>query len=266
MWLRTNAILLSSSPIGESDLLLIFFTEKLGKIKAIAKGALKSQKRFLGILLNLNQLEIELLSTHSGELGYLLNLASLVKSRLSLSQNPERLASAYALSELIEKSLPELEPEPILFELLESGLDGILEARDFEEQIFYYLLRFLEQLGYLPSLDFCAICGKKLLSRQSRYFFSISKGGFTCESCRKKSGKSLREIPAGFAQALRAIRRLSPGRPGRIRLSPKDWNLGIELFNDFIAWQMEKPLSSLNFLRQMESAQVPSKDKAGPKE
>lgn len=244
--------MLNNSPVGESDLLLIFFTDRLGKVQVIAKGALRSHKRFMGILLSLNHLELELIPTRVRETGYFLNLASLKKSRFSISQNPERLGAGYALAELIEKSLPELSPEPILYELLESGLDRIQSARNFREELFYYLLRFLEQMGYLPSLDFCSVCGAKLKFEDAHYYFSVRKGGYVCGNCQRKPDKSLREISAGFAKTLKALRRLAPSKPAQIRLLEKDYRFGLELFNDFITWQIGASLKSLVFLKQFE--------------
>lgn len=245
--------MLNSLPMAESDLLLILFTENLGKLKALAKGALKSQKRFLGILLNLNLLEVELVAG-KGEFRYLVNLAQLKRSRWKLAQNPLRLASAYVLAELVEKGTEDLEADLILYELLESGLERIQSERNFREQMFYYLLRMLEKLGYLPSLDFCAVCGKKFQPETAPNHFSIRKGGYVCEDCGRKPNKDLREISVGFFRTLKAIRRLSASRPARIRILEKDYQFGLQLFNDFISWQMGKPINSLEFLRKFEES------------
>ncbi len=251
MWIRTKAIILFSSPVGESDLLLVLFTEKLGKIRAMAKGALRSRKRFAGILLNLNLVRIELIPSRRSESGYLLNLAEPVKSRFSLSKEPERLASAYALAELIEKATPELAPDPALFHLLEASLDQLGDSKNFRETLFYFLLQILDQLGYPPSLDCCASCGKKIAAGASRCFFSVNKGGLVCEDCRVKNKNLAQEIPAGFGRTLRALKRSDPAKASRVRISNKDWRLGLELFRDFISWHPGKSMLSLGFLKEL---------------
>ena len=45
--LDTEAIILSASDYGESDRLITFLTRSSGKLKGIAKGARRSQKRFV---------------------------------------------------------------------------------------------------------------------------------------------------------------------------------------------------------------------------
>lgn len=62
----------------------------------------------------------------------------------------------------------------------------------------------------------------------------------------------MREIPAGFAQALKALRNLAPGKSGQPKLDDEDFKLGIELFYEFINWQVERPLLSLKFLKEFD--------------
>ncbi|HYT53423.1 MAG TPA: DNA repair protein RecO, partial [Verrucomicrobiae bacterium] len=46
----TPAIVLRSRPFGESDKIVSFLTENYGKLTGIAKGALRSRKRFVNSL------------------------------------------------------------------------------------------------------------------------------------------------------------------------------------------------------------------------
>ncbi len=46
----THAIVIRCLPYGESDKIVTFFTKNFGKLKAIAKGARRSKKRFQNAL------------------------------------------------------------------------------------------------------------------------------------------------------------------------------------------------------------------------
>jgi len=248
MLIRTKALLLNSIPVGESDLLAVFFTERLGKVRALAKGALRSKKRFLGILLNLNELEVELAQTRGKEIEFRLSLADLLQSRLNLSRDPLRLGSAYALAELAERAAPEQEPSAGLYRVLARSIDDIQSKKNFREYCFHSLLTILSLLGYMPALQNCAVCGKKLPAGQKSWFFSIERGGFVCEQDAKREA-NLMELSPGLAQSLSALGRPGGKGPARVRLSKKDFAAGVHLFFDFTAWHLGKPLNSLAFLK-----------------
>ncbi len=48
--LTSEAVVLRTWPVHESDLLVSFFTRDYGRLKGMAKAALKSRKRFGGAL------------------------------------------------------------------------------------------------------------------------------------------------------------------------------------------------------------------------
>jgi len=252
--IRTRALLLNSAPIRESDLLLILFTEELGKIRALAKGALRSKKRFLGALLNLNELAIELSPARGKEIEFRLELADIIKSRFGLSRDPARLACACALAELAERAAPDLQPSFELYQLLGKSLDAISTVKNFREYFIYFLLKILDSLGYLPSLENCAMCGKSLPEKPKTFRFSIGRGGFVCESC-AGSEKPLIAVSPSLAQSLRAMNRLSLKPAGRLRISEKDWLAAIDLMFKFVAWHLERPIQSLGFLRDLKTGE-----------
>ena len=47
---QSEAVVLRSYPLREADLLVTFFTRNEGKIRGVAKAAMKSRKRFGGAL------------------------------------------------------------------------------------------------------------------------------------------------------------------------------------------------------------------------
>jgi DNA repair protein RecO (recombination protein O) len=252
MSVRTKALLLNSAALRESDLLAVLFTEKLGKVRALAKGALRSKKRFLGSMLNLNELQIELAPLKGGDIDFRLENADLIHSRFDLAQDPERLGCAYTLAELVERTSPELSAEPELYRLLADGITNIAGRKNFREYFFYCLFNIMRNLGYPPSLETCAICGQKLGTRMKNYLFSIERGGFV-EETHAGLKKGMVHVAPSLAQTLMAISRAGAKGTIRVRLSERDWTAGVKLFLEFTAWHLEKPLLSLFFLRNFSS-------------
>jgi DNA repair protein RecO (recombination protein O) len=252
MSVRTRAVLLNSAALRESDLLAVFYTLKLGKVRALVKGAKRSRKRFLGIMLHLNELEIELAPLRGREIEFRLENADLVRSRLSLALNLEKLACAFALAELVEKASPEMESDPELFRLLNDGIDAVSTPKSHREAFCQFQLDILNRLGYLPALDRCAGCGGRLEAKLGSLCFSVPRGGFVCQRCAMRE-KSLLQLSAGLARSLSSISRAGKSLADRIRLAEKDWLPVVNLLFSFTAWHLEKPLSSLGFLADISS-------------
>ncbi|MCZ6822253.1 MAG: DNA repair protein RecO, partial [Deltaproteobacteria bacterium] len=57
---RTRALVLRTFDLAESDRLVHLYTEDLGRVSAIAKGARRSQRRFPGTLEIFNLLDAQL--------------------------------------------------------------------------------------------------------------------------------------------------------------------------------------------------------------
>ena len=47
---RCEALTLKNTPLGESDLIVTFYTRDSGKLRAVAKGARKNSSRLVGHL------------------------------------------------------------------------------------------------------------------------------------------------------------------------------------------------------------------------
>ena len=90
---ETEALLLRRVELGETDLVLTLFTQKLGRISAIARGARRSTKRFGGALEPFFTLRVRLEERPRSEL-FSLSEASLLRPRLGLLSELSRLEVA----------------------------------------------------------------------------------------------------------------------------------------------------------------------------
>src|SRR5206468_5719255 len=138
----TDALILTTYKLGESDRLVVFLTRDRGKKRGVAKNARQSRRRFGGALEPL---------TH-GRVGYMererrdlvrLDYVEPVRSPLS-AVDGEALGYVGYFAELIDEWAQEADPNETLFRLGASMVDAIAEgvpiqplARYFE----YWLLR-----------------------------------------------------------------------------------------------------------------------------
>jgi DNA repair protein RecO (recombination protein O) len=121
------AMVLRRTEYGEADLVVSLFTQKLGRISALARSARKSQRRFGGQLEPLHTLGVVLDAAPGASLLRLLE-AHIVTPRPHLLEVGAALDAAGKLSSWIRKVTPENIPEPELWELAILGLDELENA------------------------------------------------------------------------------------------------------------------------------------------
>lgn len=173
---KTAALVLSRFELGEADRVLSLLTPYEGRIKAIAKGVRRPKSRLGGSLEPFAELELVL--AH-GRTFDVVTQASVRHAWLALRDRLESTATAWYLSELVERSTEERAPAPRLydllvrgFELLDRGLAPARVARWFE-------FRLLDELGLAPEVDRCVECDRRLEPGE-RYRWVPTLGGLLC--------------------------------------------------------------------------------------
>lgn len=122
-----EAFVLRKTPLGEADLLLDLFTRELGKIKAIAKNAKKSRKRFGGTLEPFSLLKIQI-SERPSRMSLALDSQN-VKSFGRFATDYDLFAWGGFVLETADILTPLEMPEPELFDLIYETLEN-LDALD----------------------------------------------------------------------------------------------------------------------------------------
>ncbi|QMU56366.1 MAG: DNA repair protein RecO [Candidatus Mycalebacterium zealandia] len=200
-----EALLIKKTPIGESDILATLFTRESGKIKAIAKGATSSRKRFGGGFELFAVLKIEIGATRSG--GKILQNSVVSSSFRRVAENMGVFLKANCLIDFIDAAFPEEQiPNETVFNEAVKALSA-MNAGDGICAMFGFQTAVLESLGYSVDLSRCGECGGQTFENGHLIFPS---GVFLCGSCARKSeGKPARKISrtveAGRGAALRDV-------------------------------------------------------------
>ncbi len=118
---RTPAILLRKTRLTETSLIITWLTPGQGRIKTVAKGALRPKSRLVGVLDHFHLCEIQFQTARSGDL-HGLREALLLNAFPGIRTDYPRISlGAYAV-ELIERCTEAEFPVPEIFGLLERAL------------------------------------------------------------------------------------------------------------------------------------------------
>ena len=178
---KDEAFILFKRAYGESDKIIRLFTRNSGKIAVIAKGAGKSQKRFMNTLELFNHIRVEYFEKPGSAMARL-ESADLVETNSGIEKSLKRACIAGFFTEFIDRLTKEKHPQEHLFLTLKEIIEA-LKCRDFSySDVLYYQFLMLDMLGFMPHLDSCVRCGSAV-GNGTGLHFSKEKGGVLCGNC-----------------------------------------------------------------------------------
>jgi len=211
--LTSEAVVLRTWPVHEADLIVSFFTRDYGRMRGVAKAALKSRKRFGGALEPMTLARAWFAERPRQELVRLDQL-EILRSPLSAPVDHTRMAVLSFYAELIDEALPEHDPQETVFRLLV----GVLEQTKAVETLprsenrdrghandqagttqptaaqpwmalTYFSLWMTRLMGLLPDISHCIVCGEAL--HAAEVSFSTYADGLFCALHRNGSANTL---------------------------------------------------------------------------
>jgi len=208
--LTSESVILRTWPVQEADLVVSFFTRDYGRLKGIAKSALKSRKRFGGALEPMTVARAWFAERPRQELVRLDQL-EIVRSPLSAPVDPVRMAVLSFFAELLDEALPEHDPQETVFRLLLAVLDQTTVEQPWVP-LTYFSLWMTRLMGLLPDMGHCTACGEALVAGETS--FSPQGDGLFCATHRNGNGNSLSADSWQLAQRmLRAPATAFAGEP-----------------------------------------------------
>jgi len=209
MTYKTRGIVIKRTNLGEADRILTIFTEKFGKIKAVAKGARKTLSKLAG---NLELFCLDEFLIAEGRNLDIVAGAEVRKCYFNLRNDLRGTQIAFYLAEIIDKMTEEKEPHPEIFDLIENTLENI-NSHENNILISYFEINFLSESGFNPELYKCIVCGKKL--EESSCGFNYSAGGLVCQNCHKDikvSSNAVKILRIFLKHKIAIIKKLKPDK------------------------------------------------------
>jgi DNA repair protein RecO (recombination protein O) len=244
---QTSAIVVRSTPYGESDRIVTLYTLDFGKMKGIAKGAKRSQKRFANTLEIGSYIQVGFFEKETQDLVRL-DQSELIHSFGSLREDITKLAWASYFIELVNELTAERIKNKALFRLLVFFLDLIDQGMLQEDIQRVFEVRLLSHLGYQPHFDHCTRCQKRLSGE--KFFFGIRQGGVLCPPCAAQL-PGLVPISLGTVKTLQLAQSLPLEKVRRVSFSHQSLEESQAVLSLFLQEYLGKDLKSKKFLEQI---------------
>jgi DNA repair protein RecO (recombination protein O) len=242
--LTTAAILLRSSPYGESDRVVSLLGRTTGRVGAIARGARKSQRRFVGMGLGALG-EVSFRERAGAELAWLERF-EVTEGRLGLGQDLGRTAHAGYVSELCDKLCAPHQPEVELFDWLNRFLGHLEASGASSERLRIFELGLLHRLGLGPAFDSCVACGRADLADQT-VRLQPDRGGVLCATCARRGTP----LSSPVRRALVALSGLDLDQAAELKLD-RDLNAACRnAIFELVSTHLPGPLKSLEFVEKL---------------
>ena len=172
-----EAIALRTWPFQEADLVVSLFTREQGRVKGVARHALKSRRRFGGALEPMTHVRASYVERPRQELVRLEGL-EILSSPMARPVDYARTAALQMVAEVLEEALPEGAVDDAVFRLTLAVLDELQVGRVWMP-ITYFALWMNRLMGWMPELGRCSVCGLDL--RGGTVWTSAVNDGVTCE-------------------------------------------------------------------------------------
>ncbi len=181
---ESEAIVLRTYPLRESDLLVTLFTRMEGKVKGVARAAMKSRRRFGGALEPLTYVRAFYDDREGQELARL-DSCEVIESPLACEVGYPRAAALAHVAELLDELMPDREASDAVFRLSLAVLQE-LRGETVWMPLTYFELWMTRLMGFLPEFSECVVCGRSFDhsgedSRDgSRAFYHALADGLMC--------------------------------------------------------------------------------------
>ena len=211
-----EAIVLRTWPFQEADLLVSLFTREQGRVKGVARHAMRSRRRFGGALEPMTHVRATWAERPKQDLVRL-DAFEILSSPMSRPVDYARVAALEFVAEVIEEAMPEGAPEDAVFRLVLAALAEMQVGRVWMPAT-YFALWMSRLMGWMPELGRCSVCGLALEAGDGgdgTVWYSAAGYGVTC------ADDSRAESIAVSAESVGEARRMLRATVGA--LAEEDW-------------------------------------------
>jgi len=241
---KVEGIVIKTLDYGETHKIVTIFSKKYGKISALARGAKKARSRMAAVTQPFicgtffMYLSKGLSTIQQGEV---------INSLRAIREDIMKTAYSAYVVELTDKLIEKNDADILIYDQLLQTLEWIAENEDSSIPILMYELKLYRKGGFAPTLDRCIHCGTK----QYPYHFSVSEGGYLCESCKGVDEYAIL-LPDALAKWLYVFLHVGLERIGKISMKQENINLLRKLMDAYYDTYGGFFLKSKKFLKQME--------------
>lgn len=247
---KSEAIVLRKTDLRETSLIVTFLTRDFGKIKGLIKGVRRPKSETVTNYECFVHQELVFYEKPKTDI-YLVKESSVLDYFLPVKSDFAKFTYGNYMLELTDACLDLHVKEEDVFDLLLTSLKGFAEftvpsvLRVFEIKLF-------SLLGFLPHLKNCIVCGEEKIGE---VYFAFRQGGVVCAKCEKEETSSVR-ISRGTYESMRFITENPFEKSCRLKLGRQIAGEIEKAMREFIAYRLEKPLKTWEFIREIRPANL----------
>ena len=208
-----DALILKHIPFGESGLLVTFYTADRGKVRAVARGARRSNSKLVGHLEPLTQARLTL---RRGRNLDDVEQVQVIESFGTLKEDLDSITNGFYVAELVDGFGSENGANHPLYQLAVETLHAVSGVSDPYLPLRCFDLQLLNVSGLKPELYRCVECSREL--EPARHRFSPALGGTLCLDCRPTDALVM-PLSLQGVKVLRLLDRSSPAGIQPLRMS-----------------------------------------------
>ena len=186
---QSDSIILKTYPLGEADRIVAFFSRDHGKMRGVANGARRMKNRFGASLEPLAHSRIQFFEKENRDLVRIQS-AEILDSPMKLFQDYDRAVCAARVVELVDRFLPEHEPQDAVFRLVLMTVRALEQGCPIEFAACYFEVWMLRLAGVFPDLFVCSVCARKLQIEEDR-FLAPGLQAVICGECEHRNAMSI---------------------------------------------------------------------------
>ncbi len=248
---RCEAIVLGYTTLGEADLLVTLFTRDQGKVRAVGKGARRSNSKLVGHLEPLTLLKMSMVQ---GRTMDIISQVEIIKSFSTLKENLSGIAKGLYLAEMMSGFGAEASPNPNLFQLMIDTLRVIEADSDSEIATRYFESHLLEVSGIMPKLYNCVECRDELEPGAHR--ISPNVGGTLCRECSPEDAH-LRPLSLRALKVLRLLARCQLAEACKLSMNDSLSSELKSLLTTTVSYWLGNEIRSNSFLEHLRNTSSP---------
>ena len=211
-----------------------------------------------GRLIRFARMETTFYLSEKESRGYIRELEPIEAFSLEGDGGLGRLAYASAACELLEHLLPEEEPQRQLYTYFVSYLKQVqtVEKKSLPGVFLAFYLRLLSQLGYHPSLAFCASCSKGIdqMEDAAARVFSPDRGGLICRTCQMPGDYYISLSDEAYCYLL-TLQTASLSEAAKLPIGFREATGLMDALTKFVGYQtgLKSELKSLEFIEKLKN-------------
>jgi DNA repair protein RecO (recombination protein O) len=197
---KSQALVLNTYPLGNSDKIVIFFSRDFGKIRGIASGAQRPKSKFAGRFETGNWIELLFFEKEINELVKI-DDAELLSSFSHHLKDYEQFLSLSLVMEILIGTLPDCEKNDANFRLVLLTLKTLQDPGRVHLARLYFEIWYLKLAGLFPGSRHCCNC-RHILNAKSPIIFDLGRPGFCCAACAGGNGIHFSEEMFGLLRRI----------------------------------------------------------------